>query len=90
MSSTSGRRSCDGSSCGISWCGHGLKYNGNKELNPAVTWHDLEWLQSLSPLPLVIKGILGGDDAARAVEYGAKAIVVSNHGGRQLDGAIAI
>ncbi|MBW4557559.1 MAG: alpha-hydroxy-acid oxidizing protein [Trichormus sp. ATA11-4-KO1] len=41
------------------------------------------------PLPLVIKGILRGDDAVRAVEYGAKAIVVSNHGGRQLDGAIA-
>ncbi|MEH2315472.1 alpha-hydroxy acid oxidase [Nostoc sp.] len=60
-----------------------------QQLNPAVTWHDLEWLQSLSPLPLVIKGILRGDDAVRAVEYGAKAIVVSNHGGRQLDGAIA-
>ncbi|MBG1264733.1 alpha-hydroxy acid oxidase [Nostoc commune] len=60
-----------------------------QQLNPAVTWDDLEWLQSLSPLPLVIKGILRGDDAVRAVEYGAKAIVVSNHGGRQLDGAIA-
>lgn len=60
-----------------------------QQLNPAVTWDDLEWLQSLSPLPLVIKGVLRGDDAVRAVEYGAKAIVVSNHGGRQLDGAIA-
>lgn len=60
-----------------------------QQLNPAVTWRDLEWLQSISPLPLVIKGILRGDDAVRAVEYGAKAIVVSNHGGRQLDGAIA-
>jgi len=60
-----------------------------QQLNPALTWDDLEWLQSLSPLPLVLKGILRGDDAARAVEYGAKAIVVSNHGGRQLDGAIA-
>ncbi|MEH2065079.1 MAG: alpha-hydroxy acid oxidase [Nostoc sp.] len=60
-----------------------------QQLNPAVTWQDLEWLQSLSPLPLVIKGVLRGDDAVRAVEYGAKAIVVSNHGGRQLDGAIA-
>jgi 4-hydroxymandelate oxidase len=54
-----------------------------------LTWRDLEWLQSLSPLPLVVKGILRGDDAVRAVEYGAKAIIVSNHGGRQLDGAIA-
>ncbi|QLE58868.1 alpha-hydroxy acid oxidase [Nostoc sp. TCL26-01] len=61
----------------------------SQQLNPAVTWEDLAWLQSLSPLPLVIKGILRGDDAVRAVESGAKAIVVSNHGGRQLDGAIA-
>lgn len=60
-----------------------------QQLDPAITWKDLEWLQSLSPLPLVLKGILRGDDAVRAIEYGAKAIVVSNHGGRQLDGAIA-
>jgi len=60
-----------------------------QQLDAAVTWRDLEWLQSLCPLPLVVKGILRGDDAARAVEYGAKAIIVSNHGGRQLDGAIA-
>ncbi|SRR5579883_156386 len=60
-----------------------------EQLDPAVTWRDLEWLQSLCPLPLAVKGILRGDDAALAVEYGAKAIVVSNHGGRQLDGAIA-
>ncbi|MCX7593442.1 MAG: alpha-hydroxy-acid oxidizing protein [Fischerella sp.] len=60
-----------------------------QQLDPAVTWRDLEWLQSICPLPLVIKGILRGDDAARAVEFGVKAIIVSNHGGRQLDGAIA-
>ncbi|MGM3308197.1 alpha-hydroxy acid oxidase [Anabaena sp. WFMT] len=60
-----------------------------QQINPALTWKDLEWLQSLSPLPLVLKGILRGDDAVRSVEYGAQGIVVSNHGGRQLDGAIA-
>ncbi|MBD2744804.1 alpha-hydroxy acid oxidase [Coleofasciculus sp. FACHB-1120] len=60
-----------------------------EQLNPALTWKDLEWLQSLSPLPLVVKGILRGDDALRAVEHGAKGVIVSNHGGRQLDGAIA-
>lgn len=60
-----------------------------QQLDPAVTWRDLEWLQSLCPLPLVLKGILRGDDAEQAVECGAKVIVVSNHGGRQLDGAIA-
>ncbi len=60
-----------------------------EQLDPALTWQDVEWLQSLSPLPLVIKGILRDDDAIRAVEHGAKAVIVSNHGGRQLDGAIA-
>ncbi|MBD1922834.1 alpha-hydroxy-acid oxidizing protein [Microcoleus sp. FACHB-831] len=60
-----------------------------EQINPATTWQDLEWLQSLSPLPLVVKGILRGDDARKAVECGAKAVIVSNHGGRQLDGAIA-
>jgi 4-hydroxymandelate oxidase len=60
-----------------------------EQLNPALTWSDFEWLQSLSPLPLVVKGILRGDDAIRAVEHGAQAVIVSNHGGRQLDGAIA-
>jgi 4-hydroxymandelate oxidase len=60
-----------------------------EQINPALTWQDLEWLQSLSPLPLVLKGILRGDDAVRAIEHGAQGIIVSNHGGRQLDGAIA-
>jgi 4-hydroxymandelate oxidase len=60
-----------------------------QQISPAVTWSDLDWLQSISPLPLVLKGILRGDDAALAVEHGARAIIVSNHGGRQLDGAIA-
>ncbi len=59
------------------------------QLDPALTWEDIEWLQSLTSLPVVVKGILRGDDAIRAVEHGAKAIIVSNHGGRQLDGAIA-
>ncbi len=60
-----------------------------QQLDQGLTWNDIEWLQSLSPLPLAIKGILREDDASRAVACGAKAIIVSNHGGRQLDGAIA-
>jgi len=60
-----------------------------RQLDPSLTWQDVEWLQSLTKLPVVVKGILRGDDARRAVECGAKGIVVSNHGGRQLDGAIA-
>ena len=60
-----------------------------EQMDQALTWADLEWLQSVSPLPVVVKGILRGDDAVRAVEHGARAVIVSNHGGRQLDGAIA-
>lgn len=60
-----------------------------EQIDPGLTWADLEWLQSLSPLPVVVKGILRGDDAMRAMEHGAKAVIVSNHGGRQLDSAIA-
>lgn len=54
-----------------------------------LTWGDVDWLRSISPIPVIIKGILAPDDAVLAVEHGAAAIVVSNHGGRQLDGAPA-
>jgi isopentenyl diphosphate isomerase/L-lactate dehydrogenase-like FMN-dependent dehydrogenase len=51
-----------------------------------VTWQDLEWIRGAWNGPIVIKGIHAGDDARRAVDAGANALVVSNHGGRQLDG----
>jgi len=51
-----------------------------------VTWDDLKWIRNLWPGLIVIKGVLTGDDARRAVDEGAAAVVVSNHGGRQLDG----
>jgi len=54
-------------------------------IDQSLTWTDLAWLRSLSDLPLVIKGILDPADAVRAVEHGAAGVVVSNHGGRQLD-----
>jgi L-lactate dehydrogenase (cytochrome) len=54
---------------------------------PGVGWRDLEWIRNLWDGPLVIKGILDPDDARAAVAVGADGIVVSNHGGRQLDGA---
>jgi 4-hydroxymandelate oxidase len=57
--------------------------------DPSFSWKDLEWLRSLSSLPLIVKGLVRADDARRAVEHGAAGIVVSNHGGRQLDSAIA-
>jgi isopentenyl diphosphate isomerase/L-lactate dehydrogenase-like FMN-dependent dehydrogenase len=54
-------------------------------VDESLTWRDLEWLRSVCPLPLVIKGILTAEDALLAAEHGAAAVVVSNHGGRQLD-----
>ena len=51
----------------------------------AVCWDDLKWIRNVWPGPIIVKGILTGDDALRAVDEGAAAIVVSNHGGRQLD-----
>jgi 4-hydroxymandelate oxidase len=55
---------------------------------PGVSWADLEWLRGRTSLPMVLKGILDPRDAVRAVESGVDAVVVSNHGGRQLDGAV--
>lgn len=54
-----------------------------------VQWEDLRWMQDAWPGPVVVKGILNGDDARRALDHGASAVVVSNHGGRQLDGVSA-
>jgi L-lactate dehydrogenase (cytochrome) len=55
----------------------------------AVTWQDFDWLRKLWTGPIVVKGVLTGDDARRAVDAGAAALVVSNHGGRQLDSCSA-
>jgi isopentenyl diphosphate isomerase/L-lactate dehydrogenase-like FMN-dependent dehydrogenase len=54
-----------------------------------VTWRDLEWIAESTRLPVLLKGILTREDAVLAVEHGAAGVVVSNHGGRQLDGAPA-
>jgi L-lactate dehydrogenase (cytochrome) len=58
----------------------------NAQFDPTVSWRDLEWLRSIWAGPLVIKGIMSAEDARLAVGAGVDAIVVSNHGGRQLDG----
>jgi 4-hydroxymandelate oxidase len=58
-------------------------------MNPELTWATLEWLRGVTELPIVLKGILHPADARLAAEHGADAIVVSNHGGRQLDGVVA-
>lgn len=57
--------------------------------NTALTWRDLPFLRGLTKLPILLKGILHPEDASRAVDAGVDGIVVSNHGGRQVDGAIA-
>jgi 4-hydroxymandelate oxidase len=54
-------------------------------LDPRVSWKDVEWLRSLTRMPLLLKGVMDGDDAVRGVEAGASGIIVSNHGGRTLD-----
>ncbi|MBA3946929.1 MAG: alpha-hydroxy-acid oxidizing protein [Herpetosiphonaceae bacterium] len=56
-----------------------------KQWDPSLTWKDIEWFASLSKLPIVVKGILSPLDARLAIQHGAAAIVVSNHGGRRLD-----
>ena len=57
--------------------------------NPALTWADLAFLRQNTRLPIILKGILHPDDARKAVDHGADALVVSNHGGRQMDGGLA-
>jgi isopentenyl diphosphate isomerase/L-lactate dehydrogenase-like FMN-dependent dehydrogenase len=61
----------------------------NWAVDRSLTWSDLEWLRSVSSLPLLVKGILTAEDAVLACEAGAQGVVVSNHGGRQLDGVAA-
>ena len=60
-----------------------------RSLDPTLSWTDIDWLRSVTRLPILVKGIVRGDDARRAVEHGAAGVIVSNHGGRQLDTAPA-
>lgn len=65
--------------------GSGLAAYVTQMFDPALSWKDLDWLCSLTSLPVLVKGVVRGDDAATAIENGAAGVVVSNHGGRQLD-----
>lgn len=60
-----------------------------KSLDPSLSWQDLEWLRKIWDGKLIIKGVMHPKDALRAIEIGADGIVLSNHGGRQLDGALS-
>jgi 4-hydroxymandelate oxidase len=69
--------------------GSALQSLADAVVEPALSWTDLEWVAALSPLPVVPKGILHSADATQAFDYGATAVIVSNHGGRQLDSTVA-
>jgi isopentenyl diphosphate isomerase/L-lactate dehydrogenase-like FMN-dependent dehydrogenase len=58
-------------------------------LDGSLTWESVDWLRSIARVPILIKGVIAGDDGRLAVEHGVAGIVVSNHGGRQLDGTLA-
>ena len=61
----------------------------NEQFDPTISWADLEWVAKHWGGPLAIKGVLAPDDAEKAFEHGASTIIISNHGGRQLDAAVA-
>ena len=63
----------------------GLSVYANSLFDPSITWKDIGWLKSITNLPIVAKGVLTREDALLALEHGCSAILVSNHGGRQLD-----
>jgi 4-hydroxymandelate oxidase len=65
------------------------RHSAAAQQDPAVTLDDIGWLKELSGLPVVVKGVLRADDARRCLDAGAAGVIVSNHGGRQLDGAVA-
>lgn len=67
--------------------GSGLAAFVAQQFDPSLTWEAVEWLRASSGLPVMVKGVVTPEDARHAVERGAAAVIVSNHGGRQLDGA---
>ncbi|GMU41433.1 MAG: alpha-hydroxy-acid oxidizing enzyme [Chloroflexota bacterium] len=82
LSSTMSRVASDGGDSGL------FQYFATM-IDPGLTWDDLAWLCSLTTLPVLVKGVVRGDDAERAITHGAAGVIVSNHGGRQLDTAIS-
>lgn len=59
------------------------------QIDPTLNWKDIAWVRSITKLPVVVKGVLTAEDATLAAEIGVEGILVSNHGGRQLDGVLA-
>lgn len=69
--------------------GSKLERYARETLDPSLSWKDVEWLKSITSLPILLKGIVTAEDARKAVEAGASGVIVSNHGARQLDYAPA-
>jgi isopentenyl diphosphate isomerase/L-lactate dehydrogenase-like FMN-dependent dehydrogenase len=69
--------------------GSALAMYWNTLIHDSLSWDDVDWLRSLTSLPVLLKGVLHPDDATKALDHGVSGIVVSNHGGRQLDGSPA-
>ncbi len=67
---------------------NGLAEYVSNQLDPSLTWEDVEWLADLTDLPLIVKGLVHAEDARKARDHGCAGVVVSNHGGRQLDAGI--
>ncbi|XP_048595480.1 peroxisomal (S)-2-hydroxyacid oxidase GLO4 isoform X2 [Brassica napus] len=65
--------------------GSGVEAFASSTFDASLNWKDIEWLRSITKLPILVKGILTGEDALKAIEAGVDGIVVSNHGARQLD-----
>jgi 4-hydroxymandelate oxidase len=65
--------------------GSGLGAYASSKWDPSLCWDDVDWMASITKLPIILKGILTGEDARLALDHGVAAIIVSNHGGRQLD-----
>ncbi|CAF4184410.1 unnamed protein product, partial [Adineta steineri] len=64
-------------------------YRNTVPIDSSLSWKDLQWIQSITSLPLIIKGIIHPDDAREAIKQGIQGIIVSNHGGRQLDACLS-
>ncbi len=69
--------------------GSGLAAFVAKQFDASLSWSDFDWLCSITSLPILVKGVVRADDARKAVDHGAAGVIVSNHGGRQLDTAPA-
>ena len=67
----------------------GISQFVTSQFDPSLTWADLDWLRGITRLPVLVKGVMTAEDALLAAQHGASGVIVSNHGGRQLDGCPA-